>query len=202
MKRFEVEPEEICHFALDFDLKEVAKALQVYDSPSRGDIMPWPQDDKVPVSLESIDKKLDKLVKQLIAPEALGGGPSPAPHGKPATTSTEAYVWALNGFDIDGYPHRWDGPHAGSTEDWKAHLDANPKGIPFYADWKEPTFAIVLLSQSSGLKTPAEKAILGFYATTYDETIKQNGWKTTTCEEWFQKIRATTGEGGASGDSA
>ena len=35
MKRFEVEHEEIFHFALDFDLKEVAKRLAVYDSPRK-----------------------------------------------------------------------------------------------------------------------------------------------------------------------
>lgn len=133
--------------------------------------------------------------------------------GRRAETYTDALVNAQVGLDADGFPHRYSGTHAGSTEDWAEHLKNNalawPKprnasgvGSPDYSDWKDPYLALYLLSQSQGLKTPRETKELGFGATNQDEIIKNNGWKTTTTEEWFAKIRSTNGQGGASGDGA
>ena len=174
--------------------------------------MPWPQDDRAPVSLESLDKKLDKIVKQLIAPEALSE-PLPATSGRRATNAGDACLNAMAGIDYDGYAHRWSGQHAGSLEDFYLHLKNNKieypnldfspgdVGKPNYADWKDPYLALCLLA-ANDLKTPAEISILGFYGTVYQERIKNEGWKTTTVDEWLTKLRSTNGQGGASGDSA
>jgi len=166
-----------------------------------------------PVTLESLDKKLDKL---------LGAGPSggpvtlppETPSGRRAATVEDALLNAYLGLDADGYPHRWSGTHAGSTEDFVQHckdnnlqypnIDFGPSqfGRPTYKDWNDPFLALYLLSQSDGLKTPRELQLLGFAATAYEEKIKNNGWKTTTVGEWFDKIRSTNGQGGASGGPA
>ncbi len=181
--------------------------------------MVWPEDQNLPAenaTLNSIAKDVKKLLSAVIAPEALGASAVPTPQGRRAETYTDALLNAQLGLDADGFPHRWSGQHAGSTEDWAAHLKANnlqyPEstsgfgpgqiGSPTYSDWKDPLLALYLLSQSNGLKTPAEISMLGFYATVYQETIKNNGWKKTTTSEWFDKVRSTNGQGGASGGSA
>lgn len=165
----------------------------------------WPNDtNPAPerVSLESLDKKITQLLKAVVAPEALGDTPPSTLGGRAASTPGEAVDNARVGLDADGYPHRFSGQHAGSTEDWQAHVDANPSGVPFYANWKDPNLAIVLLSQSNGIKTPAGVSTLGFFATVYAETIKNNEWQTMTVAEWFKNVRSTNGQGGASGNSA
>lgn len=179
--------------------------------------MAWPEDQNPPLenaTLNSIAKDVKKLLSAVIAPEALGAAAVPTPQGRRADTYTDALLNAQLGLDADGYPHRWSGSHAGSVEDWAAHVKANnlaypdidfgpgKLGSPTYKDWKDPLLALYLLSQSEGLKTPAEIALLGFAATGYNEKIKANGWRTTTTSEWFDKIRSTNGQGGASGGSA
>jgi len=166
-----------------------------------------------PVTLESLDKKLDKILSAAPsgAPVTL---PPETPSGRRAATVEDALLNAYLGLDADGYPHRWSGTHAGSTEDFVQHckdnnlqypnIDFGPSqfGRPTYKDWNDPFLALYLLSQSDGLKTPRELQLLGFAATAYEEKIKNNGWRTTTVGEWFDKIRSTNGQGGASGGPA
>ena len=166
-----------------------------------------------PVTLESLDKKLDKLIASGAA-GVVDQLPVLAPSGRRAATVEDALLNAYLGLDADGYPHRWAGDHAGSTEDFERHLKENnlqypnidfgPSqfGRPTYKDWNDPFLALYLLSQSDGLKTPRELQLLGFAATAYEEKIKNNGWRTIIVGEWFDKIRSTNGQGGASGGPA
>ena len=166
-----------------------------------------------PVTLESLDKKLDKLIASGAA-GVVDQPPAETPSGRRAATVEDALLNAYLGLDADGYPHRWSGTHAGSIEDFVQHckdnnlqypnIDFGPSqfGRPTYKDWNDPFLALYLLSQSDGLKTPRELQLLGFAATAYEEKIKNNGWRTTTVGEWFDKIRSTNGQGGASGGPA
>ena len=179
--------------------------------------MAWPEDQNPPLenaTLNSIAKDVKKLLSAVVAPEALGATAPQTPSGRRAETVEDALLNAYLGLDADGYPHRWSGTHAGSTEDFVQHckdnnlqypnIDFGPSqfGHPAYKDWNDPFLALYLLSQSDGLKTPEEIKLLGFAGTIYDEKIKNNGWKKTTVGEWFDKIRSTNGQGGASGGPA
>lgn len=179
--------------------------------------MAWPEDQNPPAenaTLNSIAKDVKILLAALIAPEALAASSAAPVQGRRAETYTDALLNAVAGLDADGYSHRYSGPHAGSTEDWAAHVKANnlqypvidfgpnQLGRPTYRDWKDPLLALYLLSQSDGLKTPEEIKLLGFAATDYQEKIKNNGWKNMTTSAWFDKVRSTNGQGGASGGPA
>lgn len=162
-----------------------------------------------PPTLASIDKQIKQILSIVKPPTPATTFETPMA-GRRAENVTDALLNAYLGLDADGYPHRWPGDHPGSTQDWAQHLkdnklewpplDFGPEaGSPTYSDWKDWRLALYLLSQSDGLKTPREIQTLGMYAGQYGEKIVQYGWKTTTVEEWFAKIRSTNGQGGASG---